>query len=144
MQGKIFPGTVDELPLTEDNLHASPDGLWVDPRGLLWIQTDMSGSQQDGVGPDGDFGQNQMLVAETDTGRIRRFLAGPNDCEVTGIIMTPDRRTLFINIQHPGDSTSAGDAGLQDYASNWPAGGNSRPRSATVIITKDDGGEIGI
>lgn len=144
LAGKVFPGTDDEIALTADNIHASPDGLWVDDRGLLWIQTDMSGSQQDGVGPDADFGCNQMLAAETDTGRVRRFLAGPHDCEVTGVVMTPDRKTMFVNIQHPGDGTTAAEAAVQDYTSNWPGGGSTRPRSATVIITKDDGGEIGI
>ena len=52
---------------------------------------------------------------------------------MTGITFTPDHKTMFINIQHPGEE---GD-------SHWPDGGNSIPRSATVVITKDDGGVIG-
>jgi secreted PhoX family phosphatase len=45
---------------------------------------------------------------------------------------------LFVNIQHPGDREEPG-----NFTSNWPDGGNSRPRSGTVIVTKDDGGVIG-
>jgi secreted PhoX family phosphatase len=130
--GTETPGS--ELTLTADNHLASPDGLWFDKNGLLWIQTDMSGSQQ-GEGP---YGNNQMLVADPVTRQIKRFLVGPTDCEVTGISATPDMKTLFVNIQHPGDRSTP-----DNFTSNWPDGGNSRPRSATVIVTKDDGGVIG-
>ncbi|MFN3712305.1 MAG: PhoX family protein [Alcanivoracaceae bacterium] len=139
LAGKVFPGDASEIALTDDNIHASPDGLWFDDGGLMWIQTDMSGDQQNGVGPDADFGNNQMLAAETDTGVIKRFLVGAKDCEVTGVIMTPDQRTMFVNIQHPGDRSQPG-----AFTSNFPANdGVSRPRSSTVVITRTDGGVIG-
>ena len=135
LAGDVGTATPDtELVLTADNHLASPDGLFFASNGLLWIQTDMSGSQQG----DGPFGNNQMLVADPVTRQIKRFLAGPTDCEVTGISMTPDLKTMFVNIQHPGDRSTP-----DNFTSHWPAGGNSRPRSATVIITKDDGGVIG-
>ena len=140
LAGAVFPGDVSETVLTDDNVLASPDGIWFDDAGVLWIQTDMSGSQQSGTGPDGDFGNNQMLAAETDTGVIRRFLVGPKDAEVTGVVMTPDRKTMFVNIQHPGDRSDPG-----QFTSNFPANdGVSRPRSSTVVITRTDGGEIGL
>ena len=133
----------DGNPLDADSSHASPDGLWFDASGLLWIQTDMSGSQL--LGSDGQlsgsFGNNQMLVANPATGEIKRFLVGPVGCEVTGVVSTPDRRTLFVNIQHPGEQGPIPDG--RSYSSNWPDGGDARPRSSTVIITKDDGGIIG-
>ncbi|WP_339463161.1 PhoX family protein [Pseudomonas sp. EA_105y_Pfl2_R69] len=110
-------------PLNADNRLASPDGLWFDEEGRLWIQTDMSGSQL-GSGP---FGNNQILVAEPRTGELKRFLVGPLGCEVTGIAATPDFRSLFVNIQHPDDG------------STWPDGPGKRPRSATVIISREDG-----
>ena len=130
--GTATPGT--ELTLTADNHLASPDGLWFDNNGLLWIQTDMSGSQQ----ASGPFGNNQMLVADPVTRQLKRFLVGPPDCEVTGVVTTPDMKTMFVNIQHPGDRSTP-----TSFTSHWPDGGNSRPRSATVVITKDDGGVIG-
>ncbi|ACE84125.1 PhoX family protein [Cellvibrio japonicus] len=122
------------VALTAENHFASPDGLWIDQRGVLWIQTDMSGSQQSA----GPFGNNQMLAADPVTKETKRFLVGPTDCEITGITATPDLKTLFINIQHPGDRSTP-----TNFTSNWPEGGSARPRSATVIITKNDGGVIG-
>ena len=84
---------------------------------------------------------------------IKRFLVGPTQCELTGIDITPDGKTMFVNIQHPGEDTIA--ANLADptkYGSNWPYDRNdatktgtraARPRSATLVITKKDGGVIG-
>ncbi len=125
---RILPATQNR-PLNADGIHASPDGLWFDRAGLLWIQTDMSGSQL-ATGP---FGNNAMLAANPVTGDIRRFLIGPVGCEVTGIIYSGDMRTAFVNIQHPGEDGTLG----------WPDGGSTRGRSATVVVTKDDGGVIG-
>ncbi|MDD3675914.1 PhoX family protein [Thauera propionica] len=116
--------------ITAENMFNSPDGLGFDKDGRLWIQTDGNYSNA------GDFagqGNNQMLCADPATKEIRRFFVGPKECEVTGLTFTPDSKTLFINIQHPGE----------DGNSNWPDGAGKRPRSATVIITKDDGGVIG-
>ena len=70
-------------------------------------------------------------------------IVGPRGCEITGIAMTPDLKTLFVNIQHPGESTSVANMLASTPDSSWPAGGGARPRSATVVITKDDGGTIG-
>jgi hypothetical protein len=131
--GTATPGT--DLTLTAESHMASPDGLAFDQFGNLWIQTDMSGSQQS----DGPYGNNQMLMADPVTRKIKRFLVGPIECEVTGLAFTPDGKTMFANIQHPGDRSTP-----TALTSTWPAmDGRSRPRSATVIITKDDNGIIG-
>lgn len=116
--------------LTADNMFNSPDGLKFDSNGLLWIQTDGNYSNEE------DFaghGNNQMLAGDPVTGEIRRFLVGPNECEVTGLTWSADRRTMFVGIQHPGER---GD-------SHWPEGGNSVPRSAIITVTRDDGGLVG-
>jgi secreted PhoX family phosphatase len=141
--------------LNEDNIFASPDGVWIDQFGTLWIQTDMSGSQQAGTSSSGDFGANGMLAANPITGEIRRFLSGPNDQECTGVVSTPDGKTLFVNFQHPGDRSGVG-----SFTSNWPDSGNvyrhpgdpeptvnpqgERPRSSTIVITREDGGVVGL
>lgn len=97
------------------------------------------------------------LVVNTPVGKtpekhqLKRFLVGPKDCEITGCCESPDGRALFINIQHPGETILAADvADPTKYVSHWPgntgygAGGAlARPRSATIVITKDDGGRIG-
>ncbi|MCL5049990.1 MAG: PhoX family phosphatase [Firmicutes bacterium] len=133
--GTHTPGTGGEgVTLTSDNHFACPDGLWFDNRGVLWIQTDMSGATL----REGSFGHNAMLAADPETGEVRRFLTGPVDCEVTGVVTTPDGRTMFVNIQHPGEGTAS-----TGFSSDWPDGNGARPRSATVVITRDDGGVVG-
>ncbi len=121
-----------------------PDGLWTDARGVLWVQTDMSTSAM-GKGDLKGLGHNAMLAADPRTGEIRRFLVGPAGCEITGATATPDGRTMFINIQHPGESPSErSDPKEPRKVSNWPdQNPNGRPRSATVVIRKLDGGVIG-
>ncbi len=121
-----------------------PDGLWTDARGVMWIQCDMSTSAM-GKGDLVNMGNNGMLAADVKTGEIRRFLTGPSGCEITGATATPDGRTMFINVQHPGESPSErSDPADPRKISNWPDQRPSgRPRSATVVIRKLDGGLIG-
>jgi len=124
--------------------YGSPDGLWFDDSGLLWIQTDVSTSTLN-KNHYQRLGNNQMLAADVHTGETRRFLTGPGGCEVTGVVMTPDARTMFVNIQHPGESAAGrGDPRNPKAVSQWPDGASGgRPRSATVVIRKNDGGVIG-
>ena len=113
-----------------DNMFNAPDGLGFDAAGLMWIQTDGNFTDE------GDFaghGNNQMLIADPDTGEIRRFMVGPRQCEVTGLAFSPDRRTVFVGIQHPGGKGGG----------HFPDGGDSVPRSAVVAIEREDGGLIG-
>ncbi|MCX7946482.1 MAG: PhoX family phosphatase [Hydrogenophilus sp.] len=142
--------------ITPANMFNSPDGLAFDAVGRLWIQTD------GGYSNEGDYrgqGNNQMLVACPYTGEIRRFLVGPSGCEITGVTWTPDGRTMFVNVQHPGEALkhprqprpelkeeerNAWLAQNPTAFSNWPhsqfphiAGG--RPRSATLVIEREDG-----
>ena len=125
-------------------IFGSPDGIWADPDGRIWIQTDMS---VPGVGPYVNMPNAVMVAADPNTKEVRRFLVGPKSCEVTGVCTTPDQRTMFVDIQHPGESlTFTTIPGQEQVISNWPdkrALGQGRPRSSTVIVTKDDGGIIG-
>jgi hypothetical protein len=123
------------------DLFACPDGLMLDARGVLWIQTDASATEMN-QGAFRNIGNNQMLACDPATGEIRRFLTGPVNCEITGSTMTPDGRTLFINVQHPGETPSErSNPDEPTRYSKWPLGG--RPRSATVVIRRRDGGLIG-
>jgi secreted PhoX family phosphatase len=123
------------------DIFGSPDGLWFDAQGVLWIQTDISASVLN-KGDYANIGNNQMLAADVATQEIRRFLTGPNGCEVTGVVTTPDGRTMFVNIQHPGETPrERSDPAHPTAISAWPDGG--RPRAATVVIRKNDGGVIG-
>ncbi len=126
------------------DIFACPDGVMLDARGVLWIQTDAHATQMY-KGELARIGNNQMLACDRGTGEIRRFLTGPVNCEITGVTLTPDGRTMFINVQHPGETPSdRSDPAEPAKYSNWPdykPGG--RPRSATVVIRRADGGVIG-
>ncbi len=110
----------------EGDVFSSPDGLAFDADGRLWIQTDY-GDDEPAMQV---MGTNQLLCADPGTREVRRFLVGPRGCEITGITWSPDYRAMWINVQHPELSFPASD-------------GQSRPRSSTVLITRDDGGVIG-
>ena len=117
--------------ISKGNMFNSPDGLKFDSNGMLWIQTDGNYSnEKDFAG----HGNNQMLLGDPTTGEIRRFLTGPKQAEITGLTWSPDRRTMFVGVQHPGERGEG----------HWPDGGeNSTPRSAIVAVTRDDGGLVG-
>ncbi|WP_129140238.1 PhoX family protein [Modicisalibacter coralii] len=142
--------------LTELNQFASPDGLWYDDRGdgqgILWIETD------NGYDNVTDYTNDQVLavvpgnvsrgpgdkavIDAADQAQLKRFAVGPNGCEVTGIFATPDKTSLFINIQHPGNWPA--DPGANEQDATVAASGEVRPRASTVVIRKRDGGEIGV
>lgn len=135
---------------------------------LMWIQTDdgaytdvtnnqmlvaMPGRVGDGdvrtiTNTSGTTTRTQATrVGKAPGASLKRFLVGPKECEITGIDSTPDGRALFINVQHPGEDTTTGFP--NSFPSNWPASQTnpsavSRPRSATVVITKNDGGVVGL
>ncbi|WP_257448325.1 PhoX family protein [Archangium lipolyticum] len=154
--------------LTADQDFSSPDGLWFSKAtGICWIQTD-DGAYTDVTncmmlaalpGQVGDGGKTTLTYTKADGSTLnvdtfvgkkptaetlKRFLVGPVGCELTGCAETPDGKTLFVNIQHPGESTTLANVTNPDkFTSHWPDGGSARPRSSTLVITKDDGGRIG-
>jgi secreted PhoX family phosphatase len=134
------------------------DGAYTDVSNCMMLAA-MPGAVGDGAARNLGYtrADGTTLTVQTRVGRaatqdtLKRFLVGPVDCEITGAAETPDGRALFVNIQHPGESiTAANVADPGKYVSHWPAnagygagGAMARPRSATVVITKDDGGVIG-
>jgi len=127
LAGEAQGGHPDHLTGTiNGDIFSSPDGLAFDAAGRLWIETDYD--DRDPLMQ--NMGCNQLLCADPQSREVRRFLVGPRGCEITGITFTPDQRTLWVNIQHPKISYPASD-------------GVTRPRSTTVMITKEDGGVIG-
>lgn len=110
---------------------SSPDGLRIDPKGRLWVQTDHSvpgNSGVSGVTIEDVVGHNAMFTIDQQTKQSKRFLVGPEGCEITGLAYTPDLKTFFVNIQHP--------------TGNWPINGEE-PRSSTVVVTRDDAQPVG-
>jgi hypothetical protein len=142
------PAYDPRVELDDSNIFGSPDGLWFDPDGRLWIQTDVSNSALNRAEAGHDrIGNNAVLAADPGTGEIRRFLVGPRGCEISGVVTTADQRTMFVNIQHPGQATAAWGAPTPTNpraVSNWPDfDPEGRPRSATVVVRKRNGGVIG-
>ncbi|WP_026435886.1 PhoX family phosphatase [Acidovorax sp. JHL-9] len=158
--------------LTADQDFSSPDGLvFSKATGICWIQTD-DGAYTDVTncmmlaavpGSVGDGAKKTLSYTKADGSKLdivtpvgkaatentlKRFLVGPKGCEITGLTETPDGKAIFVNIQHPGETTKMADvADPTKYTSQWPSnagyGAGKRPRSATIVITKNDGGKIG-
>ena len=126
------------------DIYGSPDGISFDKRGVLWIQTDAAAAAMY-QGEYQKIGNNQMLACDPATGETRRFLTGPTNCEITGVTFTPDGKSMFISVQHPGETPSerSDPTEPRKYA-NWPDyRPDGRPRSSTVAIRRADGGFIG-
>lgn len=154
--------------LTAENDFSSPDGLWFSEStpGLLWVQTDdgyytdvtncmmlaaIPGTVGDGAAatvtnsgvPSGQTTVNTRMGKKATATLVRRFLVGPAGAEITGITEVPDGNAIFVNIQHPGEG-SASVTDPSKFISHWPKGGSARPQSATVVITRNDGGKIAV
>jgi secreted PhoX family phosphatase len=110
----------------------SPDNLGFDATGNLWIVTD--GDQPGGK-------NNGAYVCPTSgpsRGDLRQFMSAPIGAEVCGCEFTPDGRTLFISVQHPGEGGTT-----ETPRSRWPDGDGAAPRPSVIAIRRDDGGRIG-
>ena len=162
------PNYINLSGLSNDNDFSSPDGLaFTRSTGLCWIQTDdgaytdvtncmllasVPGTVGDGeaktLSYPGGVNVTTRMGKKPTASTLKRFYVGPFDSEVTGLCETPDGKTIFINVQHPGDGTAAADlADPSKYTSRWPSnvgyGAGQRPRSATVVITKNNGQRVG-
>ncbi|MBM3929622.1 MAG: DUF839 domain-containing protein, partial [Sphingomonadales bacterium] len=170
----LNPQNINLSNLDASNDFSSPDGLWFGRASnasgqgnpLLWIQTDdgaftdqtnnqmlaaIPGTVGDGASRTvtnfnaaGTATTTTTIVGRTPGTALKRFMVGPVECEITGVDSTPDGRTLFVNIQHPGE-----DGSIARLTSNWPASQagsapGSRPRSATVVVQRTDGGIVGL
>ena len=111
-------------------MFGSPDGIWVDPEGRVFVQTD-------GAQPGGN--NDQLLVADPVTREFKRLFTGVKGCEVTGVATTPDRKTMFVNLQHPGD----GSATNSNFPEFFVGASGPVPRDCTIVIKRINGGVIG-
>ena len=164
-------GIINLSGLTDEQDLSSPDGLvFTSSTGLCWVQTDdgaytditncmmlaaVPGTVGDGGALTLDYGASGSVTTrigkKPTASTLKRFLVGPVDHEITGLCETPDGKVVFVNVQHPGEETAfANIADPTKYTSHWPGnagygagGATARPRSGTVMITKNDGGRIG-
>jgi len=132
---------------------ASPDNLAFDRAGNIWVVTDISSSALNAPGNPNEFHGNNaafMIPMKPDGQRADvayRFANGPIQAELTGPYFTPDERTLFLNVQHPGEESDSG-RGDDNAAANdtltsfWPRGNRttgqnpSNPIPSMVTVTK--------
>jgi len=110
---------------------ACPDNLGFDPSGRLWVVTDADTKL---------IGNNGCFVVPTtgpDRGRLTQVLSAPVGAEVCGCEFTPDGKTLFLSIQHPGEGGT-----VDSPASHWPDGGGLPARSAVIAVSREDGAPL--
>lgn len=116
-----------------ENGVACPDNLAFDPAGNLWITTDMSGHAI----ANGDFkgfGNNSLFIVPMsgpNAGRALRVATAPVGAELTGPWFSPDGKSLFLSVQHPGETSKS----VQNPTSRWPGGKNSIPKPSVVVIS---------
>jgi secreted PhoX family phosphatase len=112
----------------------APDNIAFDPKGRIWISTD---GQEDAAG----FNDSLYAAATSGPARgaTRCLFTAPRGAEVCGPEFTPDGRTLFLSIQHPGAGST-----FDKPSTRWPDfDPGLPPRGSVIAITRADGGEIG-
>tara|TARA_B100000524_G_scaffold264735_1_gene144740 strand:+ start:455 stop:2134 length:1680 start_codon:yes stop_codon:yes gene_type:complete len=121
----------------EENGFSCPDNLAFDLSGNLWMTTDISGGAMNKEGwPYMEFKNNSLFVIPRigkDAGKIIRVANAPRDAEFTGPWFSPDGKTLFLSVQHPGEQT----IDLKNPTSLWPFDKDNIPKPSVVAITGD-------
>ena len=110
-----------------------PDNLAFDKNGNLWVCSDISG-RKIGKEPYTAFGNNGLFIIPTSgpqAGVPIQVGSGPVDCELTGLCFSPDFKTLFLSVQHPGENSKD----MDNLTSNWPSGGI--PKSSVIALSGD-------
>lgn len=121
----------------EENGFSCPDNLAFDFSGNLWMTSDMSGSSMNRPDkPYLNFKNNSLFVIPRlgeDAGKVIRVVTAPRDSELTGPWFSPDGKTLFLSVQHPGEQTQD----LNNPTSRWPFDADNIPKPSVVAITGD-------
>ncbi|MFI7233349.1 PhoX family protein [Nonomuraea angiospora] len=108
-----------------------PDNVAFDRDGNLWISTD--GNQLGSN--DGMF---VMPVRGKERGHLRQFLTVPFGAETCGPLVTADQRSVFVAVQHPGETDGANP---DNPSSRWPDG--DQPRPSVAVVWHGQGKKIG-
>jgi len=121
----------------ESNGFSCPDNLAFDMAGNLWITSDMSGDEMNKEDKSYlPFKNNGLFVIPRhgeDAGKVIQVASAPKDAELTGPWFSPDGKTLFLSVQHPGEQTKD----LNSPTSTWPFDADNIPKPAVVAITGD-------
>jgi hypothetical protein len=121
----------------EESGFSCPDNLAFDQAGNLWMTSDMSGSAMNREDqPYMPFKNNSLFVIPRhgeEAGRVIRVASAPKDAELTGPWFSPDGKTLFLSVQHPGEQTTD----VSQPTSSWPFDDDNVPKPAVVAIQGD-------
>ena len=117
---------------TAESRFTDPDNLTVDHLGRLWVCTDAGNGERDALYVMDTSGPGRKLS--------RRFYLPPLESECCSPAFTPDAKTLFVSVQHPGEEART----LSSVVTRWPAEVPGHPpRPSVIAISRDDGGVIG-
>lgn len=108
---------------TKVSMISCPDNVAFDAVGNLWISTDGAklGSH------DGLF---RVPVDGPERGNVQQFLTVPVGAETCGPLITEDQLSVFIAVQHPGETDGAS---FENQSSTWPhTDGFPRPSIAVA------------
>jgi uncharacterized protein len=123
-----------------------PDNLEFDPAGNLWISTDgtvlSTRNQEAGTFAGTNDGLFAVPTAGPERGHLKAFLTVPVGAECSGPLITSDARSVFVSVQHPGETTGS----TRDTpSSTWPDRLAERPypRPSVAVVFREDGGRVG-
>lgn len=111
---------------------ACPDNLAFDRAGNLWFTSDISGSVMNKE-PYKEFKNNGLFVvlrSGMNAGKVIQMASAPVDSEMTGPFFSPDGKTLFLSVQHPGEQSTS----MNELTSHWPKGDYHVPAPSVVTI----------
>jgi secreted PhoX family phosphatase len=130
------PGARYHRATSDQGWLSCPDNCAFDSKGRIWIATD-GGPEYAGIA-DGIWAADTSGHGRALT---RCFYQAPTGAEVCGPCFTPDDRTLFLAIQHPGEDPGST---YERPSTRWPDFEEGKPpRPSVIAIVKKDGGEIG-
>jgi hypothetical protein len=128
-------------PSQGGHVFAAPDNMAFDPAGNLWLVCDIATARLNADPRYTAFRNNGMFFVPAsgpDAGVARQFASAPCEAELTGPSWTPDRKTMFLSVQHPGEAHGMRKTGMRaPRGSNWPGGRlHDPPRPGVVSIRR--------
>jgi secreted PhoX family phosphatase len=128
-------------PATSENgWFGMPDNCVVDAAGRLWVATDGNAAAKTGRA-DGIWAVDTEGEAR---GTAQCFFQVPRGAEMCGPCFTPDLETMFVAVQHPGETEDDGPVRtFEAPGTRWPDfEATTPPRPSIVAITRKGGGKI--
>ncbi|WP_429232411.1 alkaline phosphatase PhoX [Inquilinus ginsengisoli] len=127
-QARYHPGT------SANGWFTDPDNIAFDPAGRMYVCTDGP--------PDAGFNDALYVLDTEGPGRAlpKLFYSPPRGSECSSPCFTPDGRTMFLSVQHPGEDSET----LEAVTTRWPDFRDGvPPRPSVIVIRRTDGGPIG-